>query len=53
MIRICPAYHRIDLSKVPFIDMLNQVRYKVRFILEEVILKDSLQIVWEENTEEP
>jgi hypothetical protein len=33
--------------------MLNQVRCKVRFILEEVILKDTLQIMWEDNTEEP
>jgi len=45
--------HKLTYSESHLSNMLNQVRCKMRFILEEVILKYNLQMMWEDNTEEP
>jgi L-asparaginase len=46
-----PLTGELTLSKSHLLNMLNQVRCKVRFILEEVMLKDSLQMMNEDRKE--
>jgi L-asparaginase len=46
-----PLTGELTLSKSHLSNMLNQVTCKVRFILEEVMLKDSLQMMREDRDE--
>jgi L-asparaginase len=46
-----PLTGGLTFSKSHLSNMLNQVRCKIRFILEEVMLKDSLQMVAEDREE--
>jgi L-asparaginase len=46
-----PLTGELTFSKSHLSNILNQVRCKVRFILEEVMLKDSLQMMTEDREE--
>jgi L-asparaginase len=46
-----PLTGELTLSKSHLSNMLNQVRCKISFILEEVMLKDSLQMMSEDREE--
>jgi L-asparaginase len=46
-----PLTGELTFSSSHLSNMLNQVRCKVRLILEEVMLKDSLQMMWQDREE--
>jgi L-asparaginase len=46
-----PLSGELTFSKSHLLNILNQVRCKIRFILEEVMLKDSLQMMAEDREE--
>jgi L-asparaginase len=46
-----PLTGELTFSKSHLSNMLNQVRCKIRFVLEEVMLKDSLQMMSEDREE--